>query len=562
MVNLFIYYIFFLLIIFSFIGYGIIFEKYFNIYEKPVENVFIYLFLGIGFLIIISFLYNFLLLNNKLLNVFFLLFGIYPFFKKINKIKKNANVIIIISSILFIGLIISKPHEDFYAYHYQYISELSENIIKVGLTNLDQKYAYSSIFSYLQSLFNLPYFNLKTVHIPIYVLFISTVGYLFLEILNNKSTKRNICVFILLFIILKYKRLSEFGYDHIANFLILFIFLEFLYKKKYFQNKAIIFFSSIAVLIKVTSMFIIPLLIPLLRKKNLINIKKYISKNLNIRDYVLLIPILIFILNSFLSTGCIFYGFKKSCFDKKKIFWSSDYSKIKYEKNIAEKWAKGYFHSKGKINYNKKKFSENKNWIPNWIDIHFKTRIVKYLSISLILLIFLKWIVFYSKPKKENPIEVWLIFFSIILWFFSIPQLRFGSSFILLFSFYIFSYLLNIGNKIKFKKFLVFFTVVVLYFNLSNVVRIKKEFDRNDYYKFQDFPFISIPNFTFKKFISENNVVYHKYMIVNGDRARSKKFEKNSYSENKIFNLVRLNSNARFYKKYSILYIVNDDTKQ
>tara|TARA_B100000579_G_C22846258_1_gene864560 strand:+ start:1265 stop:2947 length:1683 start_codon:yes stop_codon:yes gene_type:complete len=558
MISLFSYYIFYLLIIFSFIGYGILFEKYFKIYENPVENIFVYLFLGFGFLIIFSFFYNFLLLNIKIFNLFFLLFGILPLVKEFNKLRKQINITIIISSVFFIGLIISKSHEDFFSYHYQYVAELSENIIKIGLTNLDQKYAYSSIFSYLQSIFNLPYVNLKTIHVPIFVMFIAIVGYLFIEIVNKKSLNKNILIFILLFLILKYKRLSEFGYDYITNFFILFIFLEFLYKKKIFQNKAIIFFSSIAILIKVTSIFFFPLFFLLLRKKNLIKIKKNIRQNFIFKNLILIVPVLILVLNSFISNGCLFYGLKLSCFSKEKISWSSDYSKINYEKKLAEKWAKGYFHTKEKIDYSEKNLYKNKNWIPNWIDIHFKTRILKFLLISLTISIFLKWFVFYNKSKNESIFEAFLISVSVLIWFFSIPQLRFGSTFILLLSFYLFSYFLKFGNNFKMKNFMVIFSLAIFYFNLSNVARIKKEFERNDLYKFQNFPFIAIPNYNFEKLTDKNGIIFHRYIIKNGEKIRSKDIIKKSYSENKIFNLVRPGTNARFYKDNYILYIIND----
>ena len=560
MVNLVLYYVFYLLIIFSFIGYGIVFEKYFQIYEKKVENIFVYLYLGISFLLIFSFFYNILLLNHKIFNLFFLLAGIYPFIKQINKFKKQINIAIILSTVLFIGLIISKPHEDFFSYHYQYIAELSENILKIGLTNLDQKYTYSSIFSYLQSIFNLPYINLKTVHLPSYLLFVCTVGYLFIEIINKKSNKTNISIFVLLFIILKYKRLSEFGYDHIAHFLIIFIFLEFFYKKTILQNKAIIFFISIAILIKVTSIFFIPMLILLFRKQNLLYMKRNILNNLEFKDVAIFFPILIFVLNSFFSNGCLFYGLKQSCFNKKNVSWSSDYSKIQYEKNIAEKWAKDYFHSPGgEINYESKNFTEKRNWIPNWINVHFKVKVLKYLSISLVLLVFLKWFVFYKKTKRENFVEFVIISFTVILWFSFLPQLRFGSSFILLFSYYLISYVLNFGSKSRKKNFIIFFIIIIFYFNFSNVLRIKKEFERNDYYKFNNFPFFAIPNFAFKKIESENNVVYHRYIMKDGGKALSTDIEKKPYSDNDIFNLVKLGTKARFYKKYSMLYIINDE---
>ena len=105
---------------------------------------------------------------------------------------------------------------------------------------------------------------------------------------------------------------------------------------------------------------------------------------------------------------------------------------------------------------------------------------------------------------------------------------------------------------------MVIFSLAIFYFNLSNVARIKKEFERNDLYKFQNFPFIAIPNYNFEKLTDKNGIIFHRYIIKNGEKIRSKDIIKKSYSENKIFNLVRPGTNARFYKDNYILYIIND----
>ena len=42
--------------------------------------------------------------------------------------------------------------------------------------------------------------------------------------------------------------------------------------------------------------------------------------------------------------------------------------------------------------------------------------------------------------------------------------------------------------------------ITIVIFNLKNLVRINSEFQRNDHYRFNDFPFFAIPE---KKYISE-----------------------------------------------------------
>ena len=54
--------------------------------------------------------------------------------------------------------------------------------------------------------------------------------------------------------------------------------------------------------------------------------------------------------NSFLKTGCFFYGLKNTCFSQNKISWVVNFNKIEEHREIASKWAKGFYHT-GDIGY-------------------------------------------------------------------------------------------------------------------------------------------------------------------------------------------------------------------
>ena len=64
--------------------------------------------------------------------------------------------------------------------------------------------------------------NLNFIHVPIYLFYLSLIGYLINEITEGRQTY--LMSIILMVIILKFKRLSEFGYDYIGQFTLIYIF--------------------------------------------------------------------------------------------------------------------------------------------------------------------------------------------------------------------------------------------------------------------------------------------------------------------------------------------------
>ena len=80
---------------------------------------------------------------------------------------------------------------------------------------------------------------------------------------------------------------------------------------------------------------------------------------------------------------------------------------------------------------------------------------------------------------------------SMILWFYYLPQLRFGSAIIIIFfiSLYLLFLKINLDDTSHKKKYFLFICVLILFFNFKNINRIKNEFQRNDVHKFINFPF-------------------------------------------------------------------------
>ncbi len=99
-----------------------------------------------------------------------------------------------------------------------------------------------------------------------------------------------------------------------------------------------------------------------------------------------------------------------------------------------------------------------------------------------------------EKSRFDNKSEEKLIIFllslsSIIFWLNTVPQFRFGFSSIIIFIYLIFSYILNLNIHFSKKKFFHILILGLLVLNIKNINRIQSEFERNDFYKFKNFPF-------------------------------------------------------------------------
>ena len=257
-----VYYIAFL----STYSYGKYFHNFLfvnNKEEKINHNEYIYLFYGVSFCILFSWLYYFSFgLKNEWLNLFFILFGFIIFCLDQNKTKKI--LFYFTPMFLFLGIIIYNNHNDFHLYHYQNIAELTDSYPKIGLGNLNVKYVYASIYTYFEAVFNFPMYKHHFFNIPRFLLLVSICGYLLFNVFNrNDNLKQFLSAIFLIFILIKFKRFSEYGYDYLVTFFIMFIFVEYFYKikKKTYSLKNIFFLFAISVSVKLTALFFLPFII-------------------------------------------------------------------------------------------------------------------------------------------------------------------------------------------------------------------------------------------------------------------------------------------------------------
>jgi hypothetical protein len=498
--NLTVFYIVTLLFFLSFSGYGkilltLIFDKKFNYnpFEIPIFGLIFYLIIGYLSYITIGF--------NSYLNLFLLSSGIYFFYYSFN--KKDFNYIFRSSFLIllfFSLLLISKTHEDFPSYHFLGIKDIFENKLTLGGANILLTFAHISLFSYVQSLIVMPIYVYKFIHIPIFVIYFATLGYFYNQSKKFKIKKLEnfFCNFILIILIIKFTRLSEYGYDYISQFLLLIVFHKvFFYKKNLLEiNKSFLIFIF-AVLIKPTAILFFPLFLLLFYKNKIYQIIFKINKKFLI---IFLLLNMIFISNSFIRTGCLFYPVNSTCFSKEKIEWSTEEDMKQYS-NTVQLWAKGFYHqdkSKYKETLNEQEFKNNFSWFKYWVDLHYFYTINEFLLILtfiflcfaiLIIKVDLKKI---SNKTKELLTPVFLSFLSIFLWLNSVPDYRFGFASIIIFIFTFYCFFLNENYLIYKNRMSLFLILAILFFNIKNTHRIYKEFKREDIYQYKNFPWFSL----------------------------------------------------------------------
>ena len=474
---------------YSLSGYGkILFNENKNFFDLQLNGTIILLLVSYSLYLSIGI--------NLLINTIILFFGLVLFFiykKKINSIKFRYILLLILS--IFSVLIISKTHEDFHLYHYFSIYEVFNNKLRIGISTINNYYIHASHLSFNQALTVLPYVNFKIIHLPVFIIYICVIGY-FAFISFSKKTKKEelffsiLCVFILL---IKFNRLSEFGYDYISQFILLVVFHK-IYFLNSDENEVIksIYFFILSVLIKPISLLFSPFLLFILYKKSFGFYKK-----ITLSKYCFIFFLISTLLSSsFFKTGCIFYPLNTTCFSKDKIFWSKK-EMVRSYSEIVSLWAKGYDSqnsSKYKKIGDKKLFNKNFNWVKYWVENHFFYKISEFL---LIVIISFFLIYFYfsrlklevNNQKKNKQILLLLSFLSILFWFNTVPQFRFGFSSIIIFIFLIFNLILNLNIEFNKKKLIHLLIFGLLILNVKNLNRINNEFSRNDFFKFINFPF-------------------------------------------------------------------------
>jgi len=543
--NIFVYFTFYFLLLFSVIGYGYLFKIIFLKQEKL--NLGYCGLYGIFSLTICSYLANFFISINLYFNSLILIIGLsfFVFFllKEFIKNKINIYILFLIFLIFFIFILTPKNHDDFPYYHFPYIHLLTITPANLGIGVFNHGFrTHSSIF-YFSSLFFLPIANYQLIHIAS-VFFIGFVNFIFLKKIFNLIKKKNITNYILYlsllnlaFINIFFGRISEHGTDLSAQIVILLIVTEILIlinlNNKTQNDKFNRVYILIALAVSLKAFYLIYLLFLVVifyYQKSKINFIFNFFKN-KIIYFCLSLVTLVLIIN-FINSGCIIYPISFTC--NYNLIWTIYFEEVKLMNQWYELWSKGGAAPNFRVP-NPSEYIQNFNWIKNWINIYFFNHVSDFL-LGLFFLILCSYLILNknnkTNKKKTNNKKYFaiylLIIFLFIEWFFKHPALRYGGYHLVALLFFIpFSFFLAKNAKPERKtvlKIVFFILLIFIIFFLRNINRI---YNQSIKYNYNPFLYSSF-NKNFESYyiydhINKIKECYSKNIVCNEESIKIKK---------------------------------------
>ena len=499
MINLPLLYFGYIIILFSIIGFGYLSTKLLSIRLSIGELG----LSGILFMTILSYITNLFVSHGFIHNSIFLVIGLFCFLliSKKKLFRKKIKLILLVSSILFIGILMYKTHDDFFYYHFPYTISLIEFKKIFGVGNLEHGFRTPSSIFYLNSLFYLPILEKSLINSgAIYFLIFSNI-FLIQKIFNQIKNKKFNFIFILslfslLFINTIFYRLAEHGTDRSALILIFILAIYYLegtnrkLNKINFQQYYQKILIMIMLIISLKSFYLIYTIFIFILffefRKILFTGKFYKRILLNRVSFYFLIGIIIFIFTIFSNTGCLIYPASFSCIES--FSWSIPKKEVIAMKTWYELWSKAGASPTYRIE-DVEFYLSGLNWFPNWVQNHFFNKISDFLlSLVLILIISLIFILKFKKVKLSKK-NFYLFYATVLLllleWFLNHPALRYGGFTLIALSIFIplsifFESRLNLNLKLKNKIiFLILLSFTV--FSIKNIDRIFKESDKYKY---------------------------------------------------------------------------------
>lgn len=460
-----------ILLFFSISGNGLLITRNFK------KNFFLDFFFGLIVISLILLIVHFFFKINLLISCLIFTLGLFFFLKdiKFNLFKyfeKKIFIYLIILLFLSPMLISQKYHEDFGYYHLPYALALLEEKIVFGLANIDKSYVYNSIWLNLKSLFFLKDKNFKFLTLPSFMVFISFIFFSVNQLLREKITKSSdyFLLVALFYFIIKFTRISEFGVDLpsvIFSILAIYYFIKFYEVKKNSDRKIIFYynfaFSIFSILIKISAAPIVILTI-YLYIKSFKDLKYYIF---GYRFIIIYLLALIFLIQQFIYTGCIFFPSNLSCLELS--WFNSDYINLSKELELINK-----SYSMAKNIFRPEEYLSNFNWFSFWIKRNYIEIIEHLATIIFPSLIF----IFFLKKKIQNKFEInekkviyIFLTISLLFWLNYSPVYRFGIHIFVTFSFIL---LLNLFLSRDFSKrlFLIFISIFLIFNFSKNLKRI------------------------------------------------------------------------------------------
>ena len=514
--------IYFYLISFSLIGYGLLISKILRISISDFGNLGI---LGIIFLSIISYSTSLFLNHGILFNSLILFLGIILFFlliKKIKNLKKEVILLFLIFSILIIFILIAKNHDDFSFYHFPYSIFLTEFSHPIGFGNLNNGFRSPSSILFINSMFYLP--GVK------YYLFHFTAAYLFgfanlvllkftfdKEIFKSKKFINYLSLISLIFINIFFYRLAEHGTDRSGMILtiILVIYLLFLInniKGSIERNTELLklFLIYIFFVITIKPFFLINLIfVFVLFFYNQLR-KIFLQLFFKPTFYFCFLLIFFTIFYTFLNSSCFIFPITATCLED--LPWSLNVNNIKDVNVWFELWSKAGA-SPNFVVENRIDYIQGMNWLPNWIENYFFNKVSDFI-LGILFLVIVIYLSFFGKKLmnisiKTNFLPVYFcLLFLFCEWFFYHPALRYGGYHVIALLFFI-PVCLELSKKdLNFEKYtkgaFILILITCLVFISRNSLRLEKEIVKYNYNPLKNLKY---------KFIGGNKEYYFRHNI-------------------------------------------------
>ncbi len=519
--NLSIYLSFYVLIIVSVIGYGLLLQ---NVLRNITYIEFEYNLLGsLLFLILLSFFTHFFFKHGYIHNTVILSIGIisfiFFFLKKKKIFEKYLNYICLIFGILLIAFLTAKTHDDFPYYHFPYTYYLTQENLIIGVGNLVHAFRTPSSIFYLNSLFYLPGVEYFLFNMGAILIFGFSNLILIFKLKNDFNNKRYDFIFFLtflsfLFINIFFYRLAEHGTDRSAQILIFILFIEVfnLYRKSTsidLNFTKIFILLGLIISLKAFYVLYLIILIPILfhfKKKNI-----FLNFFKNLYFYIFCFVGCFLILINVFNSGCIVYPVSISCFSN--LEWST-FNEAKASNDWFEQWAKAGAGPNYRVD-NPENYIKGFNWVPNWIELYFFNKVSDFI-LGLLLLLIIVFFSFYSKIKnnieiKKQNFYIYLVIIILFFeWFYNHPSLRYGGYILIaLIMFVPFSIYISKFISTKFFKNKIVFLMVLslVIFVGRNINRINNEVKKYDYNLFS-YPYYYLDDVHFRVDKLVNNIIF------------------------------------------------------
>ena len=543
MSDLIIFLVFYILIVFSVVGYGNFFVHFLK--DSNIINCFgIQGLIGVSFLTILSYSTNIFFahgyLHNTIVLVLGIIFFILNFLDKREIVSKNIIITSLFFLILFIGLLMHKNHDDFFYYHFPYTLSLVESNKIIGIGHLNHGFRTPSSIFYLNSLFYLPIINYFIINIGA-ILYMGFANIFLINRISKFLKIKNIFLLFLsslsfLYINTAFYRISEHGTDRSALILIFLLIIVMLESiniksikdnlnelKKYYNEIIILLFLIISLKI----FYFIYLVFFLTWIIYFINIAKlkdifYILLN-NPITYFLIYGIFLVLINVFLNTGCIIYPASFTCFEN--LNWGIDVEQVKQMKIWYEQWSKAGAGPNFRVD-DVSLYLKNFNWISGWVERYFFTKVTDALFVIILISIILLIVFSKKKHNKFTQSIKYKIFYVVIIslfleWFFNHPALRYGGFTLVALIFFIPTsiYLNRFDYERSFLKKRIYSLIIVslFVFIFKNINRINNEYNKYEYNPLKD-PYFFLDQNAFiisNKIIKLNKINDNKYLIIN-----------------------------------------------